>query len=255
MSDRDDERPEEEEAGRRALRLLLLGGGAGLLAGGLHLGVVGPPDLYRLGVYRVAGALVARPPWVGPGAVLALALDRAPDLAPGETFQLRVDGLTADGSLRDVAAGARFTSLDASIASVSTTGLVTARAPGETTIVVGHVDPTAGQVPSIGVPVRVGRDARAADAPRGARLLPDDGRAVLVGAPLQLVLRGDDGRDLTAGARFEVEGPGEVDAAGVVVPRGPGALRVVARLQDLVAEAAFEAVPPDGSPGCEEPVR
>jgi hypothetical protein len=72
------------------------------------------------------------------------------NLAVGATQQLKATGTTKDGIAKDVTTMANWTSSDERIATVSETGLVTAIAPGKTTITADMSDVT-----SIGIVMTV----------------------------------------------------------------------------------------------------
>src|SRR5205823_182346 len=95
---------------------------------------VGSPEYDLLRRWIAAGA-PAEPP--DPARVTQLRVTPAEQtVKPGQTYRLRVEAKFADGTAEDVTRLCSYESLDASVASVSGDGQVSARGVGEAAIMV-----------------------------------------------------------------------------------------------------------------------
>lgn len=235
---------EDEDRARRAVKLVVLAGGAGLVAGGLHLGVAGPPRLLRpVTITRTAGVMIATPP---PGArgLQAITTTPPPPLFVGDTYQVLVTGDDWVSS-RDVTCDARYRLVVEGVATVSSAGVLTAVAPGRTTLVVTYADADSGALHNVSVGVTVAAAPSTLPPVTGLDL---DGRfrEVVKNQVVQLAVRdARTGRDVTARATFTVTPAeaGTVDATGRLRVLAEGPFTVHAALDGLAARRELYAQP------------
>ncbi|AEG14452.1 Ig domain protein group 2 domain protein [Desulfofundulus kuznetsovii DSM 6115] len=142
------------------------------------------------------------------------------DLAVGATWQLAVTAHYSDGSTRDVTSQAGYSSGDVSVAMVNSSGLVTGKAQGSTTITVSYEGKTAT------VPVTV-----AAPAVESITVVPNP-VSIVAGRSQQLVVtvRYSDGtvQDVTGSAVYQSGGTSvaRVEAGGVVTGVSQGSTTI-----------------------------
>jgi uncharacterized protein YjdB len=147
------------------------------------------------------------------------------DLAAGETRQLAVTAHYSDGSTRDVTSQAGYSSGDVSVATVNSSGLVTGKAQGSTTITVSYQGKTAT------VPVTV-----AAPAVESISAVPNP-VTLAAGRSQQLtvtaVLSDGTKRDVTDQSGYSVDNTGiaVVSAGGLVTGKAQGSATITVSYQ------------------------